>query len=57
MPLNQEQFQNEVDYSTIMLSVKEMLDAELINKSEFAKIEKLYVEKYNPILRYAARQN
>jgi len=54
--LSKEQFQNEVDYGAVMLLVKEMLAAGIINKTEYLKIDKMYTEKYAPFFRYEARQ-
>ena len=56
MVLSKEQFQNEVDYGAVILLLKEMLDAGLINKTEYIKIDKMYIEKYAPVFRYDARQ-
>jgi len=54
--LSKEQFQNEVDYGAVVLLLKEMLSAGLINKAEYIKIDKMYIEKYKPIFRHDARQ-
>lgn len=56
MILSREQFQNEVDYGTMMLLTKEMMASGLINKSEYAKIEKLYAKKYQPFFKQDIRQ-
>ena len=56
MILSKEQFQNEVDYGTAMLLIREMMDAGLINKSEYIKIDKMYIEKYQPFFRQDIRQ-
>ncbi len=57
MVLNEEKFQSEVYYGTVMLLIKEWLTAGLITKTEYAKIERLYADKYNPILKREGRQD
>jgi len=53
--LSESQFQNELDYGVTMLLIGEMLTAELINKAEFAKLEKLYTERFHPLFKSAQK--
>jgi len=42
-------FTNEVDFGAAMLLIREMLDAGLITRLEYCKIEKMYIAKYKPV--------
>jgi len=51
MSLSAEQFQAEVDYGTAMLLLREMLEAGAIDAEDFARAERLYAERSQPIFR------
>ena len=47
--MTREQFQYQIDYSTAMHIIKEMAATGIITEKEFAKINKMYIEKYKPV--------
>ncbi len=51
MPINKEQFQREADYGASAALAREMLESGIINRQDFLKIDKMYVQKYRPLLR------
>jgi len=51
--MTSEQFQREMDFGVTMALVREMLDSGLITLAEFSKIEKLYIQKHDPIYQFA----
>lgn len=57
MKLEAEQFQNELDYGMAIHLAKEMLANGIINKQEFAKIDKMYIQLYRPIFENQASLN
>ena len=51
MNLSAERFQTEVDYGTAVLLLREMLAAELIDTKDFARAERRFADRYQPIFR------
>ena len=49
MTMLTDKFQSEVDFGTAMLLVREMLDAAIISRQDYARIEKIYVARYQPV--------
>lgn len=46
--MTNEQQQREIDYGVAIRIWKELLTAGIINRHDFAKINKLYIDRYNP---------
>ena len=49
--MNKEQFKNEVDYGAAMALAREMLERGIIDRQDFMRVDKMYVEKYHPAIR------
>jgi len=49
MTMPTDKFQSEVDFGTAMLLVREMLDAGVISRQDYAQVEKMYVAQYQPV--------
>ncbi len=49
--MNKDQLQNEMDYSVAIHICKEMLDAGIIDRQDFIRIDKMYIDRYRPIFR------
>jgi hypothetical protein len=56
MTLTTEQFQSEVDYAAAVLLSREMLQAGIIDEQDFARINRLHAEQYQPIFPQDMRQ-
>jgi|GEM_PF-5405043 len=56
MTLTTEQFQSEVDYAAAVLLSREMLQAGIITHEDFARINRLHAEQYQPIFLQDMRQ-
>ena len=48
--MNKEQFQNEIDYGMAMALVREMLECGVIDRQDFMKADKMYVDRYRPVI-------
>lgn len=48
--MNDEQRNNERRFHAAMALAKAMLSKELVTAQEYAKIEKMFVQKYSPVL-------
>ena len=46
--MDKETFQREVDYGTAMALAREMLERGIIDRQDFMKLDKMYVERYRP---------
>jgi hypothetical protein len=56
MTLTAEQFQTEINYAAAVLLSREMLRAGIIDEQDFARINRLYTEQYQPIFLQDTRQ-
>jgi hypothetical protein len=56
MTLTTEQFQSEIDYAAAVLLSREMLRAGIITEQDFARINRLHAEQYQPIFLQETRQ-
>lgn len=56
MTLTTEQFQTEVDYAAAVLLSREMLQAGIITDEDFARINRLHTEQYQPLFLQDMRQ-
>ena len=56
MTLTTEQFQSEIDYAAAVLLSREMLQAGIISEQDFARINRLHAEQYQPIFLQETRQ-
>ena len=56
MTLTTEQFQSEIDYAAAVLLSREMLQAGIISEQDFARINRLHAERYQPIFLQESRQ-
>ena len=56
MTLTAEQFQTEIDYAAAVLLSREMLQAGIITEEDFARINRLHAERYQPIFLQDTRQ-
>ena len=56
MTLTEEQFQTEIDYAAAVLLSREMLQAGIIDAEDFARINRLHAEQYQPIFLQDIRQ-
>jgi hypothetical protein len=56
MILTEELFQTEVDYAAAVLLSREMLQAGVIDAEDFARINRLHAERYQPIFLQETRQ-
>ena len=56
MTLTTEQFQTEIDYAAALLLSREMLQAGIITGEDFARINRLHAERYQPLFLQESRQ-
>ena len=48
--MSEQQFKREKNYQVALVITKSMLAKEIIDKSDFKKINKMLIKKYNPVV-------
>lgn len=48
--MSEQQFKREKNYQVALVIAKSMLAKEIIDKSDFKKINKMLIKKYNPVV-------
>jgi hypothetical protein len=57
MNFSEEKFQQEIDYAAAVLLSREMLQAGVITTEEFARINRLQIDRHRPVFMQESRQN
>ena len=47
--MDKNSFQREVDYGAAMALAREMLEYGIINRQDFLRVDKFYVDRYRPL--------